>query len=163
MSLWKRGGGRRWQGDQVTVHCGTQAPFVVRAEIAKAFNIPRGKCSVIVSDTGSGYGAKHNSECELEAVRLARGTREPVRLAWSRHEEFTQSYCRPAAVMEVRSGFQSRWQNSCLGVSQLQRRRCFARRSLSNSKPLCRLSRIRVTVASWFLPLSRGSREYLRS
>jgi isoquinoline 1-oxidoreductase len=76
----------------------------VRAEIAKAFNIPEEKVRIIVSDTGSGYGAKHNSECELEAARLAFGTRQPVRLAWSRHDEFTQSYCRPAAVMNVRSG-----------------------------------------------------------
>jgi isoquinoline 1-oxidoreductase len=94
----------QWQGDQVTVHCGTQAPFSVRGEIAKALNIPAENVRIIVSDTGSGYGAKHNSECELEAARLARGAREPVRLAWSRHEEFTQAYCRPAALMEVRSG-----------------------------------------------------------
>ena len=94
----------QWKGDQVTVHCGTQAPFSVRAEIAKALSIPAENVRVIVSDTGSGYGSKHNSECELEAVRLARDARFPVRLAWSRHEEFTQAYCRPAALMEVRSG-----------------------------------------------------------
>jgi CO/xanthine dehydrogenase Mo-binding subunit len=97
----------QWQGDQVTVHCGTQAPFSVRGEIAKALGMPVESVRIIVSDTGSGYGAKHNSECELEAVRLARGSREPVRLAWSRHEEFTQAYCRPAALMEVRSGVES--------------------------------------------------------
>ena len=94
-----------WQSGNLTVRCGTQAPFVVRAEIAKALNVSEEKIRVIVSDTGSGYGAKHNSECELEAARLARSTERPVRLAWSRHDEFTQSYCRPAAVMEVRSGF----------------------------------------------------------
>ncbi len=93
-----------WQGDRITVRCGTQAPFVVRAEIAKAFNLPEENVRIVVSDTGSGYGGKHDAECELEAARLARGTQQPVRLAWSRHDEFTQSYCRPAAVMEVRSG-----------------------------------------------------------
>jgi len=94
----------QWQDDRLTVHCGTQAPFVVRAEIAQAFKLPEEKVRIVVSDTGSGYGAKHNSECELEAARLAQGTQQPVRLAWSRHDEFTQSYCRPAAVMDVRSG-----------------------------------------------------------
>ncbi len=94
----------QWQGAHLTIRCGTQAPFVVRAEIAQAFNIPEEKVRIVVSDTGSGYGAKHNSECELEAARLAFGTNRPVRLAWSRHEEFTQSYCRPAAIMEVHSG-----------------------------------------------------------
>jgi nicotinate dehydrogenase subunit B len=93
-----------WQGKGLTVHCGTQAPFVVRDEIAHALGISPEQVRVIASDTGSGYGAKHNSECELEAARLARGTPDPVRLAWSREEEFTQSYCRPAALMEVRSG-----------------------------------------------------------
>jgi nicotinate dehydrogenase subunit B len=93
-----------WQGDHLTVRCGTQAPFIVRDEIAQAFRIPAEQVRVIVSDTGSGYGAKHNSECEMEAARLARGVPDPVRLAWSREEEFTQSYCRPAAVMEVQSG-----------------------------------------------------------
>ncbi len=94
----------QWQGNHLTVRCGTQAPFVVRAEIAQALDIAERNVRVIVSDTGSGYGAKHNSECELEAARLARGAQQPVRLAWSRQEEFTQSYCRPAAVMEIRSG-----------------------------------------------------------
>jgi isoquinoline 1-oxidoreductase len=93
-----------WQRDRLTVQCGTQAPFVVRDEIAHAFRISPEQVRIVVSDTGSGYGAKHNSECELEAARLAYGSSSPVRLAWSREEEFTQSYCRPAAVMEVRSG-----------------------------------------------------------
>jgi isoquinoline 1-oxidoreductase len=94
----------RWQNGKLTVFCGTQAPFPVRDEIANAFRISTGDVRVIVSDTGSGYGGKHNCECELEASRLARGTELPVRLAWSRSEEFTRSYCRPAAVMDVRSG-----------------------------------------------------------
>lgn len=93
----------QWQGDRVTVRCGTQAPFLVRAEIAKATGVPAESVRVIVSDTGSGYGAKHNSECELECARLARGVDRPVRLAWTREEEFTQSYSRPAAVIEVSS------------------------------------------------------------
>ena len=96
----------QWRGDKLTIHCGTQAPFVVRAEIAKAMAVPLENVRVIVSDTGSGYGAKHNSECELEAARLARGTDQPLRLAWTREEEFSQSYSRPAALMEVRSAVQ---------------------------------------------------------
>jgi CO/xanthine dehydrogenase Mo-binding subunit len=93
-----------WSNGELTVHCGTQAPFSVRQEIAEAFQIPEGRIRVIVSDTGSGYGAKHNAECELEAARIAKHSDRPVRLSWTREEEFTQSYCRPAGVMEVSSG-----------------------------------------------------------
>lgn len=94
----------QWQNGKLTVHCGTQAPFPVRDEIAEAFKIPPESVRIIVSDTGSGYGGKHNAECELEAAKLAKGTDLPVRLAWSRSEEFSRSYCRPAAVMEAQSG-----------------------------------------------------------
>ena len=97
----------QWRGGKLTVQCGTQAPFPVREEIAHAFNISPDDVRVIVSDTGSGYGGKHNAECELEAAKLAKGIDRPVRLAWSRSEEFTQSYCRPAAVMDVHSGVSS--------------------------------------------------------
>ncbi len=93
----------QWLGDSLTIRCGTQAPFVVRAEIAETLKVSVEKVRIIVSDTGSGYGAKHNSECELESARLAQGVNQPVRLAWTREEEFTQSYSRPPASIEVRS------------------------------------------------------------
>jgi nicotinate dehydrogenase subunit B len=94
----------QWKDGKLTVQCGTQAPFPVRDEIAHAFKISSGDVRVIVSDTGSGYGGKHNAECELEAAKFAKGADRPVRLAWTRTEEFTESYCRPAAVMDVHSG-----------------------------------------------------------
>jgi nicotinate dehydrogenase subunit B len=98
----------QWNGERITVHCGTQAPFLVRSEIAEFFKIPEQNVRVIVSDTGSGYGGKHASECELEAARLARGINQPVRLAWTRNEESTCAHCRPAALIDVRSGIDPR-------------------------------------------------------
>jgi isoquinoline 1-oxidoreductase len=89
------------------VHCGTQAPFLLRSEIAQALNMPEERVRIVVSDTGSGYGGKHSSECELEAARLSRGITQPVRLAWTRAEESTRVYCRPAAIIDVTSGLSS--------------------------------------------------------
>lgn len=97
----------QWQGDRLTVHCGTQAPFLLRSEIAQALNMPEERVRIVVSDTGSGYGGKHSSECELEAARLSRGITQPVRLAWTRAEESTRVYCRPAAIIDVTSGLSS--------------------------------------------------------
>ena len=89
------------------MHCGTQAPFLLRSEIAEFFKVPEANVRVIVSDTGSGYGGKHASECELEAARLARGISQPVRLSWTRNEESTCAHCRPAALIDVESGIDS--------------------------------------------------------
>ena len=93
-----------WTSDKLTVWTGTQRPFGVRGELAEAFHIPEDKIRVIVPDTGSGYGGKHTGECAVEAARLARAAGKPVKLVWTRAEEFTWAYFRPAGVIDVKSG-----------------------------------------------------------
>jgi nicotinate dehydrogenase subunit B len=93
-----------WNDGKLTVWTGTQRPFGVRSELAEAFHIPEEKIRVIVPDTGSGYGGKHTGESAIEAARLARASGKPVKLVWSREEEFNWAYFRPAGVIEVNSG-----------------------------------------------------------
>ncbi len=93
-----------WNDGKLTVWTGTQRPFGVRSELAEAFHIPEEKVRVIVPDTGSGYGGKHTGECAIEAARLARASGKPVKLVWTREEEFNWAYFRPAGVIEVNSG-----------------------------------------------------------
>lgn len=92
-----------WEGDHLTVWTGTQRPFGVRTELAAAFSIPEEQVRVIVPDTGAGYGGKHTGDAALEAARLARAAGKPVKVTWSREEEFTWAYFRPAGVIDVRS------------------------------------------------------------
>ena len=93
-----------WNDGKLTVYTGTQRPFAVREELAGVFHLPHEKVRVIVPDTGSAYGGKHTGECAVEAARLAKATGKPVRLVWSREEEFTWAYFRPAGVIEAKSG-----------------------------------------------------------
>jgi nicotinate dehydrogenase subunit B len=93
-----------WQGDKLTVWTGTQRPFAVKEELAAAFHVPLEHVRVIVPDTGSAYGGKHTGECAVEAARLAKGAGKPVKLVWTREEEFTWAYFRPAGVIDVKSG-----------------------------------------------------------
>ncbi|MGA2030733.1 MAG: molybdopterin cofactor-binding domain-containing protein [Thermoguttaceae bacterium] len=93
-----------WQGDKLTVWTGTQNPFGVRGELAAALDVPGEKVRVIVPDTGGGFGGKHSGEAAVEAARLARAAGRPVCLRWSREEEFTWAYFRPAALIEIRAG-----------------------------------------------------------
>jgi isoquinoline 1-oxidoreductase len=96
-----------WTGGKLTVWTGTQRPFGVRSELAQVFRIPEDRVRVIMPDTGSGYGGKHTGEAAIEAARLAKAARKPVRLAWTREEEFTWAYFRPAGVIEINSGVRS--------------------------------------------------------
>jgi isoquinoline 1-oxidoreductase len=93
-----------WTADGLTVWTGTQMPFGVRRELAAAFDISADRVRVIVPDMGSGYGGKHTGEAAVEAARLAKAAGKPVKLAWSREEEFTRAYFRPAGVIEIKAG-----------------------------------------------------------
>ena len=98
---------RDTQGDKLTVWTGTQRPFAVRDEVAEAFRLAPERVRVIVPDTGSGYGGKHTGECAVEAARLARAARRPVKLVWTREEEFRWAYFRPAGVIDVDAGLRN--------------------------------------------------------
>jgi len=97
----------KWDGDQLTVWTGTQRPFGVRGQLAEAFHIPEDHVRVFMPDTGAAYGGKHTGETAIEAARLAKAARRPVKLVWTREEEFSWAYFRPAGVMDVTSGVRS--------------------------------------------------------
>jgi isoquinoline 1-oxidoreductase len=93
-----------WTDGGLTVWTGTQRPFGVRQELADAFRMPVERVRVIVPDTGSAYGGKHTGEAAIEAARLAKAAGRPVKVVWTREEEFTWAYFRPAGVIEIQSG-----------------------------------------------------------
>jgi nicotinate dehydrogenase subunit B len=93
-----------WADDKLTVWTGTQRPFGVRGDLARALKIPEDRIRVIVPDMGSGYGGKHTGEAAVEAARLAKAAGKPVKLIWTRKEEFTWAYFRPAGVIDVKGG-----------------------------------------------------------
>jgi len=94
----------QWEDGKLTVWTGTQRPFGVRSDLASAFGVSEEQVRVIVPDTGAGYGGKHTGEAAIEAARLAKAAGKPVKVAWTRQEEFTWAYFRPAGVIDVTSG-----------------------------------------------------------
>ena len=90
-----------WDNGSLTVWTATQNPFGVRGELARAFNMPEDKVRVVVPDFGGGFGGKHSGECAVEAARIAKAAGKPVSLRWTRKEEFTWAYFRPAALIDA--------------------------------------------------------------
>lgn len=93
-----------WEGDKLTVWTGTQQPARIKSDLARAFGMPEQRVRVIVPDTGSGYGGKHTNDAATEAARLAKAAGKPVKIIWTREEEFTLAYFRPAGVIDVAAG-----------------------------------------------------------
>ncbi|HET9279597.1 MAG TPA: molybdopterin cofactor-binding domain-containing protein, partial [Flavitalea sp.] len=93
-----------WTKEKLTVWTGTQRPFGVQEELAGTFRIDKKNVRVIMPDTGSGYGGKHSGETAIEAARLAKEANKPVKVVWTREEEFVWAYFRPGGVIEVNAG-----------------------------------------------------------
>ena len=94
----------QWTDGKLTVWTGTQRPFGVQQELMETFRLNKEKVRVIMPDTGSGYGGKHSGEAAIEAARLAQEAKKPVKIVWTREEEFTWAYFRPGGVIEVNAG-----------------------------------------------------------
>jgi isoquinoline 1-oxidoreductase len=90
-----------WTNGRLTVWTGTSNPFAVRTQLAQAFQLPPAAVRVIVPHFGGGFGGKHPGEAALEAARLAREAGAPVKVRWTREEEFTWAYARPAGLIEI--------------------------------------------------------------
>jgi isoquinoline 1-oxidoreductase len=88
---------------KLTVWTGTQRPFGVKDELVAAFHLPPEKVRVIQPDMGAGYGGKHTGDAAVEAARLAKAVGAPVKVVWTREEEFTWAYLRPAGLMELKA------------------------------------------------------------
>jgi nicotinate dehydrogenase subunit B len=93
-----------WEGERLTVWMGGQTPFRARDALSDAFGLSPSNVRVVVPPTGSGFGGKHAGDLAIGAARLAKASGRPVRIVYSREEEFTRAYFRPMAVIEIRSG-----------------------------------------------------------
>jgi len=93
-----------WTGGKVTVWTGTQRPFGIRGDLAQAFRLAEDRVRVIAPDFGSGYGGKHTNAAAIEAARLAKAVAHPVKLVYTRAEEFMWGYFRPAGVIAISAG-----------------------------------------------------------
>jgi isoquinoline 1-oxidoreductase len=92
------------ENGKVTVWVGTQTPFPVKNQVIQALKLPADKVRVITPYVGGGFGGKSASRQAVEAARLAVLTGKPVRVVFSRQEEFFYDTFRPASIVRIRAG-----------------------------------------------------------
>ena len=95
----------QWQGDKVTVWSSTQVPYAARAGVAETLGIPESHVRVIVPLLGGGFGAKCDFHFEGHVAALARAAGRPVKLVFTRREEFfAVGHRREGMVIELETG-----------------------------------------------------------
>ncbi len=97
-----------WEDGKLTVWTGVDGPQRNQGSLARALGVASERVRVIVPDMGGGFGGKHSGEAAEEAARLAKAFGRPVAVHWTRAEEFTWAYVRPAAVIECKGGLDNK-------------------------------------------------------
>ncbi|WP_081050292.1 Aerobic-type carbon monoxide dehydrogenase-like protein, large subunit [Cupriavidus necator] len=98
-----------WDGNgNLTVWISTQTAFMVRGIMAEVLGLPLHKVRVLVDHMGGGFGAKQDLfQQEFLCALLARETRRPVRMEYTREETFLGGRTRHPAKIWLKQGFRN--------------------------------------------------------
>lgn len=96
--------------DGAMVWTATQTPFSLRREIAGVVGLREEQVVVVPMLVGGGFGRKAQLEAPIEAARLSKAVGRPVRVEWSRAEEFAQDFMRPPTVTRFEAALDSQGQ-----------------------------------------------------
>jgi 4-hydroxybenzoyl-CoA reductase alpha subunit len=99
LAMWDSSG-------KLTFYYCSQMPSVTRVQLSKAFGIPESKIRVITNHVGGGFGSRATSKFPMDfaAIVLAKKSGRPVKIEYSRHEEFIWSTFRHKFIMTVKTG-----------------------------------------------------------
>ncbi len=96
----------RFADGRLSLWAPTQVPSVLRHVAARAAGIDADTVDVTVTLLGGGFGRRLEVDFVPQAVWLAREVSPaPVQLLWSREEDTTHDFYRPAAVAKMKGGF----------------------------------------------------------
>lgn len=89
---------------KITVWSSTQGHFGVRANISSSLGIPLSRINSVGMTIGGGFGAKFGGIVDTYAVLLAQKTRRPVKIVYTREEDFLDARPAPGAVITIKTG-----------------------------------------------------------
>ena len=90
--------------DQITVWASTPGPYPLSGALAQLLGVPAEKVHLIHVEGAGSYGQNGSDDAAADAVILSQAVGRPVRVQWSREDEFVWEPKAPAMVMEARGG-----------------------------------------------------------
>ncbi len=92
------------EDDRLVIRTSTQVPFHIRRMVAPLIGLPVRRIRVIKPRIGGGFGNKQELILEDLCAHLTLATMRPVRMVYSRTQEFTSSRSRHANIIRYRIG-----------------------------------------------------------
>ena len=92
-------------GDTATLYATTQGTFTIHEDAAKELGLPVNAVTVIVEHMGGGFGSKFGLGLEgMLACRLSKQTKTPVKLMFTRYDEFVMAGNRSGSWQKLKAG-----------------------------------------------------------
>jgi putative selenate reductase molybdopterin-binding subunit len=92
------------ENDRLVIRTSTQVPFHVRRILSPVLKLPMKRIRVIKPRIGGGFGGKQEVLIEDVAAHLTIATGRPVRLEYTREEEFTAARSRHPMRIHLKTG-----------------------------------------------------------
>ena len=92
------------EDDRLTIRSATQVPFHVRRILAPVLGLPEKRIRVIKPRIGGGFGGKQEIVLEDICAYLTLVTGRPVRMEYTREEEFTAARSRHPQILRFKTG-----------------------------------------------------------
>jgi CO/xanthine dehydrogenase Mo-binding subunit len=89
---------------KLTVWSSNQSPFIFQGYLSSVLKMPAHKIRVIQTACGGGFGGKIEMSIEPHIALLALKTRRPVKMIWTREDEFIASTVRHRWFIEYKTG-----------------------------------------------------------
>ncbi|NEA09236.1 molybdopterin-dependent oxidoreductase [Streptomyces sp. SID10692] len=91
-------------GERIVVRSSTQTPFLTRRALCALFDLPLEKVRVLAGRVGGGFGGKQEMIVEDVVVLAALRLRRPVKLEYTRAEQFHGATTRHPFTVHVKAG-----------------------------------------------------------
>jgi isoquinoline 1-oxidoreductase subunit beta len=100
----------------------TQSPDWVQRTVAQVLGMPPEKVLVHTMLMGGGFGRRYMADYPAEAAQIAKVLQKPVQLVWTREDDMTHDFYRPASCHHMRGavnshGHPSAWSHTIASTS----------------------------------------------
>ena len=93
-----------YSGGKLEIWTGSQYPGAGRELLAHALGMDRADIQIHLRRTGGGFGRRITNEYAVEAAWLSKQVGKPVKLIWSREDDFSHDTYRPGGTIGLKGG-----------------------------------------------------------